>query len=398
MVNLKVIQSIAKKNSLQSQGKEKSNTKNSKINLRLIIDQIEEEEPCYNIYNNNENNFKYDNNLCLREEEYILDNEKIQHSNDKIMRSMLKSKVQAAVSLNKWLNIKEEYKVKADELEEVTESYITKTWDDRITDILYKDKTYEGVFYLIEHQTQINYEMVQRIEEYKNEIRRNYERNNKNNRNKKEYIVAKVIAIVLYTGEKEWDAAKSISELEAKCPRIKAKELDDYKLISSKDFTIEELKEDSKNNEEDVLSKIFLINKIGQLGNLNQVEKELDKLVLANNQIGYIAAYINNIIKDKYGEETAKLMVKLIQEKVNKEKKEDKDMLLEAFVDTFMQEGERRGIEKGEKRGEKRGIKQGISQVAINMLKEKCDKKVIKKCTGLSDKQITELEKSLQSA
>ena len=83
-------------------------------------------------------------------------------------------------------------------------------------------------------------------------------------------------------------------------------------------------------------------------------------------------------------------MVKLIQEKVNKEKKEDKDMLLEAFVDTFMQEGERRG--------EKRGIKQGISQVAINMLKEKCDKKVIKKCTGLSDKQITELEKSLQSA
>ena len=73
-------------------------------------------------------------------------------------------------------------------------------------------------------------------------------------------------------------------------------------------------------------------------------------------------------------------------------------MLLEAFVDTFMQEGERRGIEKGEKRGEKRGIKQGISQVAINMLKEKCDKKVIKKCTGLSDKQITELEKSLQSA
>lgn len=174
MVNLKVIQSIPKKNSLQSQGKEKSNTKNSKINLRLIIDQIEEEEPCYNIYNNNENNFKYDNNLCLREEEYILDNEKIQHSNDKIMRSMLKSKVQAAVSLNKWLNIKEEYKVKADELEEVTESYITKTWDDRITDILYKDKTYEGVFYLIEHQTQINYEMVQRIEEYKNEIRRNY--------------------------------------------------------------------------------------------------------------------------------------------------------------------------------------------------------------------------------
>ena len=52
----------------------------------------------------------------------------------------------------------------------------------------------------------------------------------------------------------------------------------------------------------------------------------------------------------------------------------------------------------GEEIGRRKGRTQGISQVAINMLKEKCDKKVIKKCTGLSDKQISELEKSLQSA
>ena len=49
-----------------------------------------------------------------------------------------------------------------------------------------------------------------------------------------------------------------------------------------------------------------------------------------------------------------------------------------------------------EKRGEKHGIAQGISQVAINMLKAKCDKEIIKKCTGLSDKKIKELEKTLE--
>ena len=50
-------------------------------------------------------------------------------------------------------------------------------------------------------------------------------------------------------------------------------------------------------------------------------------------------------------------------------------MLLESFVDTLYN-----CIKEGEKNG--------ISQVAINMLKEKCDKKMIKKCTGLSDAKI----------
>ena len=61
-------------------------------------------------------------------------------------------------------------------------------------------------------------------------------------------------------------------------------------------------------------------------------------------------------------------------------------MLLENFVKTCFEEVE------------KKGETRGISQVAINMLKEKCDKKIIKKYTGLSDAKIKELEKSLQSA
>ena len=83
-------------------------------------------------------------------------------------------------------------------------------------------------------------------------------------------------------------------------------------------------------------------------------------------------------------------------------------MLMEAFVDKFIEEGERRGITQGKKigvdegrkigvdEGRKIGITQGISQVAINMLKEKCDKEMIKKYTGLSYAKISKLEKSLQ--
>lgn len=73
-------------------------------------------------------------------------------------------------------------------------------------------------------------------------------------------------------------------------------------------------------------------------------------------------------------------------------------MLMEAFVDKFLEEGERRGEKRGIVQGKKLGVSQGISQVAINMLKQKYKKEEIKKCTGLSDAKIKELEKTLQSA
>ena len=108
------------------------------------------------------------------------DNKKaLQHSNDKIMREILKDRTQAAICLNKWLKVKEGYEIKAEELEEVTESYITADWKDRESDLVYKDKKYEGVFYLIEHQTKVNYQMAKRIAEYKNEIRRHYQNKGK---------------------------------------------------------------------------------------------------------------------------------------------------------------------------------------------------------------------------
>ena len=65
-------------------------------------------------------------------------------------------------------------------------------------------------------------------------------------------------------------------------------------------------------------------------------------------------------------------------DKINEE--EEKNML-EAFVDRFLKEGK----------------EEGLCQVAINMLKEKCDKALIKKYTGLSDAKIAKLEKTLQS-
>ena len=225
----------------------------------------------------------------LQEEkvEYILEDpqedsqeniqEATQHSNDKIMRTILKDRAQAAICLNKWLKVKEGYEIKAEELEEMTESYITSDLENRESDIVYKDKKYEGVFYLIEHQTKVDYQMAKRIAEYKNEIRRHYQNNTKL-KNNKGFKVAKIIAIVLYTGKEKWTASKTLDDIEVACPRIEEKETDEYQLEITNEYKVEALKQDIEANNKDILAKIFFIDKLGDSKNLNKVEQELDDL------------------------------------------------------------------------------------------------------------------------
>ena len=161
-------------------------------------------------------------------------------------------------------------------------------------------------------------------------------------------------------------------------------EKDEYLLEETNEYKIEDLKKDIEKNNKDTLAKIFFIDKLGDLKDLNKVEAELDNLKITEEEINYIASYINKIIGKEYGKQTSNQMIEILKKRLSKE--EDKDMLLENFVKTCFEEGE------------KKGETRGISQVAINMLKEKCDKKIIKKYTGLSDAKIKELEKTLQSA
>jgi len=58
-------------------------------------------------------------NIAEEENEYIL-NKNTNHSNDKIMRKILKDRKQVAFCLNEWLKVKEGYEIKENDLEEVT--------------------------------------------------------------------------------------------------------------------------------------------------------------------------------------------------------------------------------------------------------------------------------------
>ena len=313
---------------IQNDDIEEFKTEKHKPKLRLLTNDVD--------YLNTDDSNKSVFEVAEEKAEYTFEKKYTNNFNDKIMRQILKDKNQASMCLNEWLNIKPGYEIKPEEIEEVTESYITKDWSNRETDIVYKDQKYDGVFYLIEHQTKVNYKMAKRIAEYKNEIENHYE------------------------------------------------------IISINDYTLKELETKVKRNGENVILKLALINKLGKLKNEAIMLEKMRNIKITLNQIDYIASYINERVARKQGKEVAKLMIKTIEEKLEKE--EEKNML-EAFVDRFLDMADEK-----EKKGEKRGISEGISQVAINMLKEKCDKKMIKKCTGLSDAKIKELEKTLQNA
>ena len=315
--------------------------------------------------------------LAEEEEKYTY----VNNSNDKIMRQILKDKNQVAMNLNEWLKIKDENKIKPEELEEVTESYITKTWSNEETDILYKDKKYEGVYYLIEHQTKVDYQMAKRIAEYKNEIQNHYQRNEKI-RNNKNYKIANISAVVLYSGDKKWDAKKRFEEMQIINPRLRknvTKEKE-YEVISMDDYTLQELREKVKQNDTNIITKIEYIRKVSKIKEAGKLIQELKKIKIKRDEINYIASYIVKRINIECGKEKAKLMIKNIE----REYEEEKEDMIDEFVDRLLYEGK------------KEGKAQALFEVAINMLKEKCDKKIIKKCTGLSEAKINQIEKSLQ--
>jgi len=132
---------------------------------------------------------------------------------------ILDDKKEIANLINKRLNLK--YKIKEEELEKYNSSFVTKTLKNKEIDVIYKLKN-KKIFFMIEHQTKIDYAMPLRILEYENEIMRSaieYEKMNRKN-----YKLPLIIPIVLYAGRKKWDAKTYIGEVQ--------EQLEGYKVSS----------------------------------------------------------------------------------------------------------------------------------------------------------------------
>ena len=118
---------------------------------------------------------------------------------DKIIRDILNDKEEVVKIINKYIKPKE--KLKKEEIEKYETSYITKNFQNKEADIVYKLKGKE-VYFLIEHQTKVEKSMAYRMAEYSLEIIRSRVRDKILRTDK----YPKVLPVVIYTGIPKWTA------------------------------------------------------------------------------------------------------------------------------------------------------------------------------------------------
>lgn len=140
---------------------------------------------------------RYSNNhLGDTDAEYkLLD---INNTHDKICRKALDKKKDATKIINRVLS--KEDRIKENEIQKYNSSFISNELRNSESDVVYKLNN-ENVFFLIEHQTKVDYLMPYRILKYELEIIESVLIDKKYIN--KEYKFPEIIAIVLYTGKQK---------------------------------------------------------------------------------------------------------------------------------------------------------------------------------------------------
>lgn len=152
--------------------------------------------------------------MVVQETEEIY-NYKINNEHDKLFKDLLSDSEEARKFINKFLQLEEP--IKENELELYNSSYITTEYKSKEVDIVYKKKN-DDIYFLIEHQSTIDISMPYRIKNYVIEILRTAV--DKSKIHQRGYDYPLVVPIVLYTGNKKWNAKLKFEDMQKKLPRI----------------------------------------------------------------------------------------------------------------------------------------------------------------------------------
>lgn len=290
--------------------------------------------------------------------------EEIDKRHDKMFKTILNRKSEMANFLNNFLDLKET--IKEEELVQCPTEVITKKYKGRYMDILYKFKQIP-IYFLVEHQSTIDKEMLERMGIYVQEIMRK-----EKNYNYGLYPI--VVPIVVYTGIQTWNAKTKFSEKQYQTKDYKKYQINWlYNLIAVQDFTFEELEE-----KKTLFSSFMMIEKCKNKTQLTSQVEKIIKMIDKEEDKKVLAEIIENIIASQLGEETTNKMLQEI------EKKEEISMspLTKMLFDL-------------ELKGEKRGITETIRRTVQKMLQKNMQIQDIEEITGLTKEEIKKIEKCL---
>lgn len=349
----------------------------NKINYKINIDKVENKH-----YNKTKIEiFTYKEHLLyekfinervheLQEESFTYKkiNHKLHNEHDKIFRKILDNKQEAVNFINKTLKLE----IKQENLEKYNSSFITNDLINQESDVIYKMKN-KNIFFLIEHQTKVDYSMAYRILEYENEIIKSAIDYNK--LKQKGYKFPLVISIVLYTGNTKWDAKKYIKDIQENLEGYEEIQFARYNIVDVNEISNDELLKD-----ESFLTKAMLIEKAKYK---EELVKYLDDIVIKINKnrnfyndetVEILIAIINLILKKKIGEEKAEELIKFLKGGNGK---------VLAVLDM---------IEKDDKRIFIRGKKEGKKEMIKAMINENIPMDIIEKVSKLTKKEIENLK------
>lgn len=301
------------------------------------------------------------------------------NEHDKVFREVLSIKEEALYLINKALKPKKEIK---EEIELYNSKFVTSKYEYRESDIIYKVKN-KNIFFIIEHQSTVDYSMVYRMLEYSVEIMRQIIEGKENKR--KAYKYPLIIPIVIYTGDKNWNAKLCMREVREKIEWYEEKE--EISLVDINKYTREELLE-----EKNILSKVMLLEKSkNEAEFIENVEKilqktEYKKIEKLKNIIRYKAEGI--IEKD----EIEKLLRKV------KNEKEEINMTLAERIKRNEREERMKAKNEGIREGIREGRREGKNRTIKKMLLLKLDENIIKEVTGAKDKELEKIKQELQEA
>lgn len=290
----------------------------------------------------------------------------INNKHDKMFRKILSRSDEMAKFLNQFLDVKEN--IRQEELIACSTDFITGQYQDKHSDILYRLRN-KAVYFLVEHQSSVDFKMIERIGIYVEEIMK---------RERKNYKYPIVVPIVIYTGYRKWNAKMTLAEKLYHYKDYKEYEINlKYNLITIHNYSFEELIK-----KQTLFSYIMLIEKC-------ETEKEL---------ISYTNKMIEKIENIEEKEQMIEIIINIIASKIGKEhiikmmkkleKKGDKSM---SPLTKLLFELEEKGKREGKKEGLIEGALQGILKVAKNMLDRNMEIEEIQEITGLSKEEIKSL-------
>lgn len=194
------------------------------------------------------------------------------------------------------------------------------------------------------------------------------------------YKFPEIIAIVLYTGNRKWNANLDLRSSQYKWKKYEGQELSKYNIVDINQIRDKELLEENS-----IISKVMLIEKSKTEDDLwNNLNKIYEKIKQENDLYSkeekiFLNKIVNILTVNKIGKDKA--------ENILKNFNFGGDVQMLAAIE-LIQKTNRELIQTGRKEGKKEGKIEGKIEVIKNMLKENLSISLISKITGLTEEEI----------